>query len=223
MYPWYSIHLALAWEGDRIRCSRVSFLDALESFLNRGCLSAAWRCYFTDHYKNGESLLVRPVTPAPWPSIRGGRGVCVVGVIHPWGIGIPCRFVSRSRPTTILKHGGLSQSVTITTVGMAIPCHAHFLSNFFGGIFWIIYKIWILFESCWWLWFSLGSLWQQIDKRRGRAHPQCWWCGNQMKWATPATVATIGRQKLGDGFGSSQLAFGTSWCFRLETTPWHCW
>ena len=34
--------------------------------------------------------------------------------------------------------------------------------------------------------------------------------GNQVKLATPATVATIGRQKLRDGFGSSQLAFGTS-------------
>lgn len=44
--------------------------------------------------------------------------------------------------------------------------------------------------------------------------------GNQVKWAMPATVATIGRQKLRDGFGSSQLAFGTSWCFRRETNPW---
>lgn len=127
-------------------------------------------------------VLCRPLPPGP--SLRGGRGACVVGVIHPWGIGIPCRFVSRSRPTTILKHGGLSQSVTITTVSMAIPCHTHFLSNFFGGFFGLYIKFVYFFESCWWLWFSLRSLWQQIDKRRGRAHPQVL-VGVATKWSEP--------------------------------------
>jgi len=85
------------------------------------------------HYKNGESLLVRPVTPAP--SIRG-RGGVVVGVIHPWGIGIPCRFVSRSRPTTIFRtRGPQSVSHHHDSEGRSNPLPHPILSNFFGNIY----------------------------------------------------------------------------------------
>ena len=51
---------------------------------------------------------MRPLIPPSWGIVEG----YVVGVIHPWGMGIPCRFVSRSKPTTIEYTGGLSQSAT---------------------------------------------------------------------------------------------------------------
>jgi len=57
-----------------------------------------------------------------------------------------------------------------------------FWAIFSGGFFGLYIKFVYFFESCWWLWFSLGSLWQQIDKRRGRAHPQVL-VGVATKWA----------------------------------------
>jgi len=79
-------------------------------------------------------VLCRPLPPGP--SLRGGRGVCVVGVIHPWGIGIPCRFVSRSRPTTIFRtRGPQSVSHHHDSEGRSNPLPHPILSNFFGNIY----------------------------------------------------------------------------------------
>lgn len=178
------------------------------------------------HYKNGESLLVRPVTPAP--SIRG-RGGVVVGVIHPWGIGIPCRFVSRSRPTTILKHGGLSQSVTITTVvGHGNPLPRPILSNFFNGGFFGIYIYKILFYfflsraddfdfPCG----AFGSRSTNEEVEHTHSAGGAWQPSNEiMDLPRPfATVATIGRQKLRDGFGSSQVSFWYQLMFSSGNNP----
>lgn len=58
-----------------------------------------------------ESLLVRPLIPLSWGIVEG----YVVGVIHPWGMGIPCRFVSRSKPTTIEYTGASVSQPPITT------------------------------------------------------------------------------------------------------------
>jgi len=54
---------------------------------------------------------------------------------------------------------------------LATPNFEQFFRGFFGNKYIYVF----FFESCWWLWLSLQSRWQQIDKRRGRAHPQCWW------------------------------------------------
>jgi len=139
------------------------------------CLAAAWKLMlFHRSLQKRWKPLGASCGPLP-PRLRGTRGVVSWGWFTPGEIRIPCRFVSRSRPTTILKHGGLSQSVTITTVlGVAIPCHTQFWA-IFSGVFLGINISMFFFESCWWLWLSLQSRWQQIDKRRGRAHPQCWW------------------------------------------------
>jgi len=157
---------------------------------------------------------------ASWCVLWPPEGVFVVGVIHPWGIGIPCRFVSRSRPTTIFRtRGPQSVSHHHDSEGRSNPLPHPILSNFFGNIY--IFSN-FFFESCWWLWFSLRSRWQQIDKRRGRAHPQCWervWQPNLNGLPRPPQVATIGRQKLRDGFGSSQLAFGTKLMFSSGNNP----
>lgn len=96
-----------------------------------------------------ESLLVRPLIPPSWGIVEG----YVVGVIHPWGMGIPCRFVSRSKPTTIEYTGASVSQPPITTY-----IFQYFLSNLIpGGIIWVV---------SWWLWFI------STDKR-GKAHPLC--------------------------------------------------
>jgi len=96
-----------------------------------------------------ESLLVRPLIPPSWGIVEG----YVVGMIHPWGMGIPCRFVSRSKPTTIEYTGASVSQPPITTY-----IFQYFLSNLIpGGIIWVV---------SWWLWFI------STDKR-GKAHPLC--------------------------------------------------
>jgi len=96
-----------------------------------------------------ESLLVRPLIPPSWGIVEG----YVMGVIHPWGIEIPCRFVSKSKPTTIEYTGASVSQPPITTY-----IFQYFLSNLIpGGIIWVV---------SWWLWFI------STDKR-GKAHPLC--------------------------------------------------
>jgi len=163
---------------------------------------------------------VRPVDPCPhaW---GGQGGVVSWGWFTPGEIRIPCRFVSRSRPTTILKHGGLSQSVTITTVlGVAIPCHTQFWAIFSGVFLGINISMFFFLSRADDFDFPCRAVGSRSTNEEVEHTHSAGGHGNQVKWATPATVATIGRQKLRDGFGSSQLAFGTSWCFRRETNPW---
>jgi len=107
---------------------------------------------------------------ASWGIIQ--RGVfLVVGVIHPWGMGIPCRFVSRSKPTTIVTRD-LSQSATITTL------FSGFFEQFFRGFLGPIYdlktlRVTVLLMTLIVNHFGLADCRIDVNRRkRGRAHPQ---------------------------------------------------
>ena len=145
--------------------------------------------YFTDHYKNGErSLLVRPMqTPAPWTFLkgRGDEGFVSWGWFTPGELGSRVDLCQDPDPPPFWNTGAsVSQSPSRQWAWQSLATPI-FWAIFSGGFFGLYIKFVYFFESCWWLWFSLGSLWQQIDKRRGRAHPQVQLVGVATKWSEP--------------------------------------
>ena len=186
-----------------------------------GCLAAAWKLMlFHRSLQKRWKPLGASCGPLP-PRLRGTRGGCVVGVIHPWGNTDPVSICVKIQTHHHFEtRGPQSVSHHHDSAGRGNPLPHPILSNFFGGFFGNKY-IYVFFLSraddfdfpC----RAVGS--RSTNEEVEHTH-SAGGHGNQVKWATPVTVATIGRQKLRDGFGSSQLAFGTSWCFRRETNPW---
>jgi len=140
------------------------------------CLAAAWKLMlFHRSLQKRWKPLGASCGPLP-PRLRGTRGGCVVGVIHPWGNTDPVSICVKIQTHHHFEtRGPQSVSHHHDSAGRGNPLPHPILSNFFGGFFGNKYIYVFFFESCWWLWLSLQSRWQQIDKRRGRAHPQCWW------------------------------------------------
>lgn len=128
-------------------------------------------------------VLCRPLPPGP--SLRGGtRGLCRGGD-SPLGNWDPVSICVKIQTHHHFETRGPQSVSHHHDSGHGNPLPRPFFEQFFrGGFFGLYIKFVYFFESCWWLWFSLGSLWQQIDKRRGRAHPQVL-KGMATKWSKP--------------------------------------
>ena len=141
-----------------------------------GCLAAAWKLMlFHRSLQKRWKPLGASCGPLP-PTPEGNKGGCVVGVIHPWGNTDPVSICVKIQTHHHFETRGPQSVSHHHDSGHGNPLPRPFFEQFFRGVFFGLYiKFVYFFESCWWLWLSLQSRWQQIDKRRGRAHPQCWW------------------------------------------------
>jgi len=154
------------------------------------------------------------------PYAWGGQGGLCRGGDSPLGkYGSRVDLCQDPDPPPFWNTGASVSQSPSRQAGHGNPLPHPILSNFFGGFLGINISMFFLSRAddfdfpC----RAVGS--RSTNEEVEHTH-SAGGHGNQVKWATPTTVATIGRQKLRDGFGSSQLAFGTSWCFRRETNPW---
>jgi len=115
----------------------VSFLDALESFLNGGWVPGS--SMEIDVISQITTKTVKASWCVLWtlaPTPEGDKGGCVVGVIHPWGNTDPVSICVKIQTHHHFEtRGPQSVSHHHDSAGRGNPLPLPILSNFFGGFF----------------------------------------------------------------------------------------